>query len=623
MRDGFLKLALCASVFGVAIVGCDSSSDSSSGGGGIGGGAGGAGGAGGMGGAEPAASCAVAAADATQTCLSEVNAAWNACYQDSGTACAADDPAIIAALGGLESTVTASCTDGELLSLDVSALVGRLQTSCSSEATSLASRSYGGPQGAVWADSDAGDQACVQAAQESASNLIDAVVAGANDCLASESCVDDTFQADVAALAASATQDIGEACGALQNLIALTPEQYVDRAVHQSDCVIATAHQDTAPLMLSCGPQRAGDTPVRGEYVQIVLDGEEWGTICGDGSPFAFQLRLAPEGQPLDRVLIGMQGGGVCVFEADCTNIVENAPGLLEALDDQAETTGIMSNDPGESPFADWTKVYLPYCNQDVYTGGGITQPFTDFTIERYGAINVRAAVQYVRNLLWRMLDEEGGNGYRPDEITAAFGGWSAGGFGTLYNYHWVLDDLQWPNTAGFPDASLGLDSGGFPSVGALGAILVTQWAARSNFPPYCFAGNCAVGPTLYAATAPRLKGVPNQQLLILTNQNDSTQVSTTFFPSTEAWINAERTSVCDTRDLDGIQYYLTSSTDSVHVVSTSPRFYSGSVDGEVMSDWIWGGVVADPDNVVDRMEEGDFQNAIEGVNAFPCAVAP
>lgn len=40
------------------------------------------------------------------------------------------------------------------------------------------------------------------------------------------------------------------------------------------------------------------------------------------------------------------------------------------------------------------------------------------------------------------------------------FGGTSAGGFGTLYNYHYVLDDLQWAHTAAWPDASLALDNG-------------------------------------------------------------------------------------------------------------------------------------------------------------------
>ena len=46
------------------------------------------------------------------------------------------------------------------------------------------------------------------------------------------------------------------------------------------------------------------------------------------------------------------------------------------------------------------------------------------------------------RDVLWKKLDEEGA-GYRPDEVSL-FGGWSAGAYGTMYNYHWLVDDLQW-----------------------------------------------------------------------------------------------------------------------------------------------------------------------------------
>ena len=41
------------------------------------------------------------------------------------------------------------------------------------------------------------------------------------------------------------------------------------------------------------------------------------------------------------------------------------------------------------------------------------------------------------------------------------------------------------------------------------------------------------------------------------------------------------------------------------------------------MVDWLYGGAVTDPDNVVNRMEEGDFVMDIPGVDPFPCQVAP
>ncbi|MGB5809593.1 MAG: pectin acetylesterase-family hydrolase [Polyangiales bacterium] len=610
MRERRLgNVGACAIALAIAATGCGDDS-----------GSGGSGGAGGMGGGSPA-TCDVATATATQTCIADVNFAWQSCYADDDGPCADGDPEVEAALAALETTITNSCSDDEFLSLTVSALVGRLQNSCRSEAMSLASRSYGGPEGAAWASASRGNRSCLQAAQESGSGFIDEALASANSCLAAGTCDADTYDADVQALADAATQEVADACGRLENLIALTPTQYIDRAHHQADCILATTHANTDPLSLSCGPSRVDEALPRGEYMQVVLDGEEWGTLCGDGSPFAFQVRLAPEGAPLDRILISMQGGGVCVFEPDCTFIRDNVPGLFESLTDEAPTSGVMSNEP-DNPFGDWTKVYLPYCNQDVFAGGGVPQEFTDFTVERYGAVNVRAAVEYVRNVLWQMLDEEDGDGYRPDQIVAAFGGFSAGAFGTLYNYHWLLDDLQWPATAAFPDAALALDSGGFTSVATLGNILLNAWAARPFFPPYCFEGVCAVGPVMYEATAPRLKAVPNQQFLILSNQNDQTQVNTTFFPSTAAWINEERATACQTRDLNGIHYYLTGVVDSVHVVSLGP-LYDEAVDDQVMSDWLWEGVIADPDATVSRMEEGSFVLDIPGVDPFPCPVPP
>ena len=66
---------------------------------------------------------------------------------------------------------------------------------------------------------------------------------------------------------------------------------------------------------------------------------------------------------------------------------------------------------------------------------------------------------------------------------------------------------------------------------------------------------DCGVGPVILAATAPRLKEVPEEQFLVLSNQVDDTQVGTTFFATTADWINALRTAYCQTRDLNGVHY--------------------------------------------------------------------
>jgi len=579
----------------------------------------------------PPPECAVAVPEAIRTCIGDMNVAARACYADHDTACAADDPAFAQALSLLADAVEESCSDGELFSLTKLDLLGRLEYACQSNADAIAWRTFGGPQGAVWSNAPTGpcsggstvhaeNQACLLAAHETVSGYVDDTLRAMNECLAGESCDAGSVEAQAEASAAAAANTIAGQCPTLGDLIAVGPEIYVDRASDQMDCILATVHADVAPFEPQCGPSNVDHQVTRGEWTQLVLDGQKWGTLCGDGTDFAMWIRPAPEGEPLDRVIIGLQGGGVCLFEDDCRARLDGH--LFNAMDDEPFGAGGLVDTTNENnPFKDWTIVYLPYCNQDVFAGGGVIEQFSDFTVARYGAVNMRAGVRVVRDILWKMMDQEGGKGYRPDELIALLGGWSAGGYGTMYNYHFMLDDLLWQRTSAFPDGGCGLDNGELLGVRILGFTKIPEWGALPNLPPYCFSGDCAVGPDNYAAYAPRLKQVPEQQYLILSNQKDRTQQGDAFFSDEAVWIDAIRKAYCDTKDLNGIQWYLGSdSENSVHTISMRDEFYYGEVAGERLVDWFWR-AVTDPDSVTDRAEEGNFTTDIPGSHPFPCAL--
>ena len=85
--------------------------------------------------------------------------------------------------------------------------------------------------------------------------------------------------------------------------------------------------------------------------------------------------------------------------------------------------------------------------------------------------------------------DGEGDAGFRPDELVALFGGWSAGGYGALYNYHWFLDDLLWPRTAAFPDAGGALDNGELIGVAGLGLLKIPRLGDASEPASVLFRG--------------------------------------------------------------------------------------------------------------------------------------
>jgi len=482
---------------------------------------------------------------------------------------------------------------------------------------------------------------------------IDDALGARNECLASSQCDASALEAAEQALASAAVAEITAACGGLSSVVALQPQEYVSRTMAQLDCLTAIAHADSKPLTLNCGPSVITRDPPPGAgpngYMKIVLDSEVYGTRCGGDAPlfpmdnpYAFYVKLAPAGHALENVLIYLEGGGVCLFEdeepgignAGCYSRYLEDSGLFEALDNDPWTDGIMSDNPATSPFANWTKVFLPYCTQDLHTGSGVTSYYASITVHRYGAINLRTALRYVRDLLWRELDSRGGDGFLPDRIRAAFAGFSAGGWGVLYNYHWVLDDLQWPHTAALPDSALALNNvyDDLWNLRNLAQFVIAgpepfNWAAQATQPPYCFGSECAVGPDLLMAHAPRLKAVPEQQYMIISNQNDEDgQMATSFFDRNTTfeqgrvnWINEARKSYCDTRELEGIHYFFMPFPESLHS-TTMTNYYMSQVPvaGQTMNDWM-ADAFSNPDGVVDRVEEGTLTGAYSGVNPFPC----
>lgn len=531
--------------------------------------------------------------------------------------------------------VTKVCDAGMLQGLGfgpvatAQSVAARLTSECTAEVDSLYARTFGGPQAAVLTGATDATRSCLVAAHRAAASLSDKAFTTTSKCIrktrirGAGACSAAAVDAGIAAAQAKALAATTAACPDLKGLIGVDPSVYLDRVAAQSRCMLATSHGSTAPFDLDCGPRDATPVPPRGQWVQVVLDSNEWGTKCGDGSPYAFWLRLAPEGAPLNNMMVHLQGGGVCVFESDCAGVPAS---LFEAQSDyqpNGPTGGIFSTDSNVNPFYNYTMMALPYCTQDVHFGGGGTSVFSSKTVYRYGGVDVRASLRYLRDVVWAAEQQTTPEGYRPDAQNVLFVGESAGGFGVMYNYHYLLDDLQWSHTTGVPDSSLALDSHAGLSIALLGAALSGDtgqlgWGFRKLQPPYCIAGNCGLGPVLMAATAPRLKAVPEQQILNLSNQNDQTQVSTTFFPSTVAWMTEMRARYCDTQGLNGVHYFLPARTNPIHtMLSTESRYTGLTSNGVSVRDYL-ADAINDPDGVVDQVEEGTFTTDF-GVPPIAC----
>ena len=82
--------------------------------------------------------------------------------------------------------------------------------------------------------------------------------------------------------------EVEEVCPDLASLIALDPARLVQNTADQVDCIAAMGRPDIEDLGLTCGPSAAEFEAPRGSWTQVVVDGERWGTMCGDGTDYAF-----------------------------------------------------------------------------------------------------------------------------------------------------------------------------------------------------------------------------------------------------------------------------------------------------------------------------------------------
>lgn len=581
----------------------------------------------------PGQSCEKTASDTLRTCVKKVGKLQQKCYQTTGSACLATDPKLVKELGRIATKVLPRCPDQPTVQaagygpvLTPGALVSRVENACTTAVASLAARSYGGPRAVVRAAASATDQKCLDGAWREGQKLLDYGLKQQSTCIQNvgqgKPCDTAGLAAKIAGQQTKTVTKIESRCPAtLDTLVAVGATVFAERALAQARCLVATAHGSTAPLTLDCGPRAAVPLIPRGVATQVILPYAVFGSRCGDGSDYAFNIRLAPTGSPVEKIVVHMAGGGACLDGPDCA---ATNPDLFEAMTDNLPNNGMMSSTDPTNPFQNWTKVSLPYCTQDLHIGGGVPTAYTEITVQRYGALNVRATMQYVRDLIWADMNATDPDGYRADRPLMVFSGSSAGGYGASYNYHWVLDDLGWVHTSAAPDAALAMDNG---TVGVifLGSVTLAPtfpgWNTQPYLPPYCFTADCSeIFGNLELATAHRLLGVPEQQFLTISNQNDDTQRNTTLFPSRPAFINAVRTNYCRVQGMPGLHSYLRASTPSIHGQVNNNNWDNGLVGGTLLREWL-GDAMANPAAVIDKTAVGTLEQDYAGVLPFPCTV--
>lgn len=186
------------------------------------------------------------------------------------------------------------------------------------------------------------------------------------------------------------------------------------------------------------------------------------GTVCGNDTPYKIWANFSNKS---DNLVVVLEPGGACWDYDSCTgkNGIRGAANVNGLADDHYALAPFISpflnRFDDTSPSQDWNYVYVPYCTGDVHTGNTVaTYPSDDgttsVTFHHSGHADMEQVVSWI----------DGNFTHIPKMLVT---GCSAGGVGSLVNYHFLRNGIHAANQAYLLD-----DSGPvFPSSGYSGPM--------------------------------------------------------------------------------------------------------------------------------------------------------
>ncbi len=296
---------------------------------------------------------------------------------------------------------------------------------------------------------------------------------------------------------------------------------------------------------------------------------------CADASEFSFWVRQADP----TKVVFFFQGGGAC-FSADTCSFTDGAYKVTtNDGDDPTGKTGVFDFSDERNPLADYSFVFVPYCTGDVHIGDATTTYAPDLTVQHKGYVNGNAALESLVETF-------------PSATQILVTGESAGSVPTPLYAGLVHDRLPAASITVLADGS-----GAYPDVPAINTVIGTNWGTTNAIPDWPEnAGQTAETwsfPGLFVQSGKHdpdivfarhdyaydriqsffasLAGIPADDLLQLIDENES-QI-----------------------EASGVDLLSYISPGHDHTVLGRPTFYTETVNGVALVDWVTSLVQGEP----------------------------
>lgn len=346
--------------------------------------------------------------------------------------------------------------------------------------------------------------------------------------------------------------------------------------VEDSPAPVPTAAADTDPQVTE--PAGTEPTVTEPEVTMPVVGPWEAVTapsdcMCSDGSEFQFFVR---EGNPA-KVVFFFEGGGACFSAETCGPESETYKRTI--ISPEGLTDGIFDTDEERNPFLGWSMVYVPYCTGDVHIGNATTDYGNGVVVEHKGYVNGNAALA---ELVQRF----------PGATELVVTGESAGSVPTPL-YAGLAGDL-------LPTARitvLGDGSGAYPDSDGLNAGIGALWGTPNAIPAWPENVGLTAGdwsfPGLYVQA-----GAHNPNIVFARHDYAFDEVQAFFSglvgidaTQLDTLIDGNETLIEDS----GLELWSYIAPGGGHTVLSGAGFYSETVNGTALVDWVTALVNGEP----------------------------
>jgi hypothetical protein len=177
--------------------------------------------------------------------------------------------------------------------------------------------------------------------------------------------------------------------------------------------------------------------PVRDAYEKWIKI-EPPGVVCGNNTPYKIFANFSDKS---DNLIVVLEPGGACWDYESCTGAggIRGAANVNGLKDDHYKLAPFISpflnRDAENMPTADWNFVYVPYCTGDVHTGNNVA------TYTEEGGSRTVEFHHDGHNATEKITDWINANFTHLPKMLVT--GCSAGGVGSLVNYHFLRNGIS------------------------------------------------------------------------------------------------------------------------------------------------------------------------------------